>query len=84
MKASDISDEVFLAAVNRARALRPAANRWDVTAVLAGHPEDVGTPPVAYDDMPAKVVLAKARKLIRRRLLDGCECGCRGDWRVVR
>lgn len=84
MKASDIPDEVFLAAVDRARSGGYASNRWDVTAVLAGHPELVGLPSGRgpFERMPAKVVLAKARKLIRRGLLEGCECGCRGDWRV--
>lgn len=33
--------------------------------------------------MPEKVVLAKARALIRRGLLNGCGCGCRGDFEVT-
>jgi hypothetical protein len=87
-KASDISDESFLAAVDRARHLRSEADdhpwswatRWDVAAVLAGHPEHVGACPVEYPHMPEKVVLAKARRLVRRGLLDACTCGCRGDF----
>jgi hypothetical protein len=43
----------------------PYAMTWDLTAEL---------------DAPRKVVLAKARKLIKRGLLDGCACGCRGDF----
>lgn len=31
-------------------------------------------------DTPGKVVLAKMRTLIRRGLVDGCGCGCRGDF----
>lgn len=91
MKAADITDEQFLAAVDEAIRLAHAgpspwstASRRDVTAVLAGHPEDIGGTPVDYPDMPAKVVLAKARKLIRRKVLDGCECGCRGNWAQAR
>lgn len=29
---------------------------------------------------PRKVVAAKLAALLRRRLVDGCPCGCRGDW----
>jgi len=32
---------------------------------------------------PPKVVLAKLRALIRKGLLDGCGCGCRGDFRLT-
>ena len=32
---------------------------------------------------PEKVVRAKARKLIRRGIIDGCACGCRGDFSVA-
>jgi len=33
-------------------------------------------------EVPEKVVLAKAARLDRRWLLDGCTCGCSGGWRV--
>lgn len=29
---------------------------------------------------PEKVLLAKLRAMKKRRLVDGCACGCRGDW----
>jgi predicted transcriptional regulator len=32
---------------------------------------------------PEKVVLAKARRLVRAGRLTGCTCGCRGDFAVV-
>lgn len=31
-------------------------------------------------DTPEKLVLAKMRRLIERGLVDGCPCGCRGDF----
>lgn len=66
MKASDISDEALLDAV---RAATPVGFTWAMRGnVLPEYPE--------------KVVLAKARKLIRRGVLEGCACGCRGDWRA--
>ena len=34
--------------------------------------------------VPDKVVLAKMRKLIRRGLVDGCPCGCRGDFVITK
>ena len=85
MKASDIADEVFIRAVLFCCAEREMswATRWDVAAVLAGHPDEVEFPPRDYPNLPEKVVLAKARKLIRRKLIDGCDCGCRGDFEVT-
>ena len=31
---------------------------------------------------PAKLVLAKMGSLIKRQLVSGCACGCRGDFRI--
>ncbi len=89
MKAADITDEAFLDAVDEAIRLRGpgwtiGATRWDVAAVLARHPEDVGEAPVEYPQMPQKVVLAKARKLINRELIVGCACGCRGGFEILK
>lgn len=35
------------------------------------------------DDTPPKVALAKMRALIRRGLVEGCACGCRGDFELT-
>src|SRR5690349_3703343 len=43
------------------------ANRWDIAKALK---------------LPDKIVLAKLRKLIRRGLITGCACGCRGDFEL--
>jgi hypothetical protein len=32
---------------------------------------------------PEKVALAKMKALIRRGLVDGCACGCRGDFTIT-
>ena len=40
-----------------------------------GHAMPAGTPP--------KVMLAKMRGLIRRKLVGGCGCGCRGDFKIT-
>lgn len=90
MKAADIPDRDFLAAITEVIRIRNEdqpldapwiwASRWDIAAVLTGHAEHVATAPQDYPDMPQKIVLAKAKRLIRRKLLDGCYCGCRGDF----
>ena len=33
----------------------------------------------AFPDWPEKVIMAKGRRLIKKGLLSGCPCGCRGD-----
>ena len=33
-----------------------------------------------WKGFPPKVVLSKCAALLKRGLLDGCDCGCRGDW----
>lgn len=34
-------------------------------------------------EIPYKLVTAKAKSLIRRGLIDGCGCGCRGDFEIL-
>jgi hypothetical protein len=69
MKAADVSDAVFLAYVDEHAAAHPemmGAIYWVMAEELK---------------LPAKIVLAKARSLIKRGLIEGCCCGCRGDFR---
>ena len=70
MKTSDLPDEIFLAAVKQAGLGNSArwAMRSDVEALLPDYPE--------------KIIRAKARRLILRKVIDGCWCGCRGDWTI--
>lgn len=35
------------------------------------------------ENAPKKVVLAKFRSLIKRGLVGGCDCGCRGDFEIT-
>jgi hypothetical protein len=32
---------------------------------------------------PAKLALAKMRQMIRKGLVEGCGCGCRGDFEIT-
>lgn len=36
-----------------------------------------------YPTVPMKVLIAKARRLKKRKLLTGCCCGCRGDFELT-
>ena len=69
MQCKDISDEVFLGIVARHQA---RTGRW----MLRGEVED-------FTGWHWKIIVAKARKLILRGLLDGCYCGCRGDFEIT-
>jgi hypothetical protein len=92
VKASDITGEAFLGALDGALRLRPdiaslGASRWDIGCVLDGHPEWVGMAQATDGTsvrIPEKVVLAKAKRLVQRGVINGCACGCRGDFsRIV-
>lgn len=73
-KASDISDVEFLETIDRLSMTEGhyAQPHWVLTFDL--YPE--------FAQFPYKVVLAKARQLINRKLLSGCGCGCRGDFEL--
>lgn len=65
-QAKDIPDELFLGAVARSR-------RGLSVTVQRELVREIGP-------VPLKLVVAKARALIRQGRLEGCGCGCRGDW----
>ncbi len=69
MKASDIPDIAFLLVLG---ARDPEWTLiWDLRA--------------AFAPLPDKVITAKGRGLATRKvpLVDGCWCGCRGDWNLT-
>jgi hypothetical protein len=82
MQAKDIDDKVLLAAVRKL-----SLNDED------GKRREWSDPPywvMALDlekelglDDRRKLVLAKCQALIDRGLLDGCACGCRGDFEMT-
>jgi hypothetical protein len=70
VKAAVISDAELVGAILRCTGgTGPQAFTWDVQKVLSVY--------------PPKVVLAKLRSARKRGLVDGCGCGCRGDWEVL-
>jgi vacuolar-type H+-ATPase catalytic subunit A/Vma1 len=70
VKASDLDDRVVLRAVELSCVLRDS---WTNTAAVAE----------AFPGSPFKVVAVKLSKLLRRKLLTGCDCGCRGNWELT-
>lgn len=38
---------------------------------------------IVFRHFPFKVVAAKLSKLLKRGLVTGCDCGCRGDWELT-
>lgn len=65
IQAKDVPDAAILAVV---AARHPSwAHQWDMQE--------------AHPGIPPKVLLAKCRSLIKRGVIDGCPCGCRGDFR---
>lgn len=74
MQCKDISDTCVLRLLKRHR------DRW--VTFGNGH----GIMPTVADAMPPetpkKLQLAKMRQLLRRGLVRGCGCGCRGDFEI--
>ena len=88
MQAKDIPDDLFVRVVD-ALSKAPKAyidhvsfqppvhqfpiphsvSRWDVNNLIM--------------HVPQKVIMAKAKALIKKGFLDGCACGCRGDFEVT-
>lgn len=46
-------------------------------------PDDSGWSLPFPPDTPDKLRLAKMQSLLKRGLVDGCGCGCRGDWCIT-
>lgn len=85
MQAKDIPDDTVLAMVERLRNeqyapyphfdLPRSVNTWELSAALL---------PAMTEGEAVKLTLAKCASLIRRGLLAGCACGCRGDFEPPR
>lgn len=79
MQCKDIPDRPILELLAR----NPDTHhlRWDISNI-----SDCPRPsiwPAFPKEIPEKLVLAKMEMLIRRGLVDGCWCGCRGDFTIT-
>lgn len=82
MQAKDIPDDlviriVLTAGLSRWPKDQPNEYRWVFTTDVERGLAQYGI------QVPNKVIHAKLRRLVQRNLLDGCTCGCRGDYYVV-
>lgn len=78
-QAKDIPDVVMLSAVLEINAPHDTCNPYK-THCDRGHPATVWNLLPQYAN---KVVNAKLRQLKKRGMVDGCPCGCRGDWTLT-
>jgi len=68
VKASDIPNDDILMAIRKH--MRPIGSSiWDIFSEFPSFPE--------------KVIRAKLDKMVRRNVLGGCCCGCRGDFTII-
>lgn len=74
MKAADIPADTVVAIVDD---INRTENRWAMVWEI--HPRLCE---VMGQDVPWKVMMAKLRKLDLQDVLNGCACGCRGDFEV--
>lgn len=70
MKTSDLEDKEVMQAVYDSCV---ADNMWSNTHKIAEK----------FPNFPFKVVASKLSRLLKRRLVTGCDCGCRGDWELT-
>lgn len=70
-QAKDITDQVMLAALAATRG-RHGVPQWSTLRDVQAH----------LATLPPKVVQAKLRSMIKRKLIGGCACGCRGDFEI--
>lgn len=73
MKAADLDDVEVLVVVERVARETGRVNLGANREAVSDH----------FADTPEKVTLAKLRSLVKRGLLNGCACGCRGDFTVT-
>lgn len=71
VQAKNISDEQVRAAIAATRG-RNGVPEWATRSDLQEH----------LAQFPPKVVLAKLRSMIKRKVINGCACGCRGDFEL--
>jgi hypothetical protein len=91
-QAKDIADQAMLGAIRQAIADKNNEERANPDPPFA----HFGLPPSVWitasrweigtalgDLWPEKVILAKLRSMERRGMIDGCACGCRGDFSII-
>lgn len=75
MKASDTTDLAVLSLLGK------NPDSWHM--FWEPGPGYLSADPAFAPETPFKVRLAKMRGLVKRGLVDGCTCGCRGDFTIT-
>lgn len=93
VQAKDISDSDICTAIRRAGIAKMRGRGDDGPwLVSTGHYDGTWSnrsdvqrelEALAKREYPEKVVIAKFRSLVRRKMTEGCDCGCRGDWQLT-
>jgi hypothetical protein len=73
VQAKDIPDEAIL---DHIPTWPQTISGWDVARAI----RYLGDSPIR--PCPQKAVNAKLRSMAKRGLVEGCPCGCRGDWHI--
>jgi hypothetical protein len=76
--AKDIPDDLFIQAV--AECSKAAARSWNRSSAWASRMEVQEWLSERLGPVPPKVVIAKAKAVIKKGRMQGCTCGCRGDF----
>lgn len=71
IQAKDLSDAVMFVALEATRGQHGVPGQSSLFDVQAH-----------MGNVPPKVVLSKLRSMLKRSMIDGCGCGCRGDFRL--
>lgn len=81
-QAKDIDDSFFLQMLDFASNL-PVGVRYDRPWDFRPHWVFIFDIERLLPMFPTRVILSKAKALIRRGLIKGCVCGCRGDFELT-
>ena len=74
-QAKDIDESAILAFLSNRTS---CASQFEIS--IAGEDSIFNAVPAGT---PYKVVLAKMKSMIKRGLVRGCACGCRGDYEII-
>lgn len=84
MQAKDIRDADLLELIRRLSNGFPVAfNDFGVYRSFKSSSATVFDIESLWGTIPPKVIRAKLKSLLKRGLITGCVCGCRGDFEVV-
>lgn len=80
VKAADIQDRDFLAAVAEIQRIGGSWANWRRSREYGNGEGGIMD---RFPEVPEKVMYAKARRLLKRELMTGCACGCRGGFELT-